>query len=305
MYSLKRRSAGFTLIELLVVIAIIAILIGLLLPAVQKVRESAQRAQCTNNLKQIALALHSYAGSNDSYFPTGSDANGWGWGTYILPNVEQGNLYNALNPSGQSFASAFTSSLPALQTIAPVFICPADPAGTLGDLNDNRKFTAMVPGQSIAIAKSNYIANGGNAGGNPTDGIFGKLSHVKILDITDGTSNTLLVGERDSKGGRWAGLWAGESLNSADNTYVQDVETPLYGLTEYQMFTGYNGTSNFPTRAYGSQHNGQGGANFALADGSVRFIVSTVPWGSTVSGKAAQTFNFLGTKNGGEVVGEY
>src|SRR5262245_3591424 len=126
------RRRGFTLIELLVVIAVIAILIGLLLPAVQKVREAASRMKCSNNLKQIGLALHNYHGAYGS-FPMGSDANGFPVHCYLLPYIEQDNLYKSINftvkPSDPLNAVARS-------TVIPIFLCPSDsnalPAGVPG-----------------------------------------------------------------------------------------------------------------------------------------------------------------------------
>lgn len=314
MYSPRQRSSGFTLIELLVVIAIIAILIGLLIPAVQKVREAAQRASCTNNLKQIGLAFHSYHGANECFPPlcvgtpstSAPNVPSWGWGVFILPYLEQGNLYNQLNPNGQSMTAAFNSpaGLAALQIPIPVFICPSDPQGTKGDLNDNRQFVKAVAGQSIAIAKSNYVVNGGNSNTDPTDGVFGVGSNIRILQISDGTSNTFLAGERDSRNGRYAGLWAGLSAQSGEPAVVG--LTALWGLTQYQMFTGKSGTVNDITATYGSQHSGQSGANFVMCDGSVHFISNTIPWADTAtSGTVPLTYNNLGSRADGNTVGPF
>src|SRR4051794_12639029 len=154
-----RFSGGFTLIELLVVIAIIAVLIGLLLPAVQKVREAANRSKCTNNLKQIGLALHNYHSAN-SKFPAGwygSEVNTatlnqfnvkaqtrpWAWSVYILPYMEQDNLFRRLNPTTNTLPDVFQKDLAALQTLIPTYVCPSDNAEAL-PLNENRPFTQMI-----------------------------------------------------------------------------------------------------------------------------------------------------------------
>src|SRR5262245_13450420 len=144
----KRPRPGFTLIELLVVIAIIAILIGLLLPAVQKVREAAARAQCENNLKQMGLAMHNYHSTMGNFPPGYIDGNfdssgklvapfppagfvgpwnpGWSWGTFILPYMEQQNLYNQINPPANPMGTVMTNNLGLLQQPVKMYICPSD-----------------------------------------------------------------------------------------------------------------------------------------------------------------------------------
>jgi prepilin-type N-terminal cleavage/methylation domain-containing protein/prepilin-type processing-associated H-X9-DG protein len=306
-----RRRPGFTLIELLVVIAIIAILIGLLVPAVQKVREAAARSQCQNNLKQIGLALHNYHGVYKK-FPPGWVGNGaapnlaYGWPTLILPYIEQTNLYNRINPISRSLGTVFTADLGALQVVVPTFLCPSDPNGTQGDLNDNRPFTKAVPGQTVYIAKSNYPGNGGDTSNNLGcgPGVFAQDSKTRITDITDGSSNTLLVGERDSGDilngtvrGRYAALIAGMSTAEATNEQTN----ALVGWTYFQPMTGTNGTLTTPASCFGSAHTG--GMNFLLCDGSVRFVSFDIPWGDTSGGAtiAPQTLNMLGGVRDGRV----
>jgi prepilin-type N-terminal cleavage/methylation domain-containing protein/prepilin-type processing-associated H-X9-DG protein len=236
-HNLRRASGAFTLIELLVVIAIIAILIGLLVPAVQKVRDAAARAQCANNLKQIGLAMHNH---HDTYkaFPSGGtvyledDANtatpsgvgstspatfrsqAWGWGYQILPYIEQGNVWN-IGVSNGKLAKA---------TIIPVYTCPGrrgdlvDPAGWFhsdyaanGGSDMNSTGTARLAGQSehnpngpivLNSAAEDYVtgykpSEQAFRTANPPLPILATMRNVvTMVSISDGTSNTLLVGEK-------------------------------------------------------------------------------------------------------------
>src|SRR5262249_6832513 len=199
-----RRRSAFTLIELLVVIAIIAILIGLLLPAVQKVRDAAARLQCQNNLKQIGIALHCYHGTFESlppgYTSRAATVNGpglgpgWGWAAYLLPHVEQDPVYRQID-----FSRDITDPVHASVRVTSlkVFLCPADsPRGpTFAVVND-------AGGTLPTVAFANYVGVGGTyeVTGFPDtgNGALFRNSRVRFTDITDGTSNTLFVGERTS-----------------------------------------------------------------------------------------------------------
>ncbi len=234
----RRGRGGFTLIELLVVIAIIGILIGLLLPAVQKVRDSAARAQCTNNLKQIGLALHGYHDSQGSFPPGYIDGNtnpnstpdndvgpGWGWAAFLLPYVEQQAAYNQIHfgvPVGTG-SNAAISQLP-----LKVYLCPADGTQETFPVYDST-FTVPV----ATLAHGNYVGCAGweecfnGAGGNPqagpgTDGdpggfglagvgLFWRNSRNRAATVTDGLSNTIFVGERSGNHSpsTWTGAYPG------------------------------------------------------------------------------------------------
>jgi prepilin-type N-terminal cleavage/methylation domain-containing protein len=218
---MTRPRSAFTLIELLVVIAIIAILIGLLLPAVQKVREAASRLKCQNNLKQIGLACHNYHGAYQCLpYGKGKDYRNsplvpgvpvyprWSELALLLPFLEQGNLYNSIDfnyPPETPGMGGVVNFMPAYEnpgrqnaipcrTLVPLFLCPSDPA----------------PEPTTWLGQNNYLGNLGTtymcdvsdqhpSTEDPTakaDGIFYYLSSVRLTDITDGTSNTAMFSEK-------------------------------------------------------------------------------------------------------------
>jgi len=311
--SLGRRSA-FTLIELLVVIAIIAILIGLLLPAVQKVRDAAARMECSNNLKQIGLALHSY---HDAYkgFPKGCapdvDANGnaqysWGssWKVWILPYVEQGNIYNKWQFTANS-GYVNSNNLQWVNRITiSVYRCPASPLPDFYASSYNNGYIEMftsyvgISGSSIDPTCSN-----GGAGLVSGSGILFPNSKVRMTDISDGTSNTMLVGEqgdhlRDTAGTAIPGSFTaitsqgphGWTMGANGDTrippgYQNGGDNREFNCTTVRWMIGQRGLGN--TSGNGTHDNTganiplssghSNGINALYADGSVHFITNSTP----------------------------
>jgi prepilin-type N-terminal cleavage/methylation domain-containing protein/prepilin-type processing-associated H-X9-DG protein len=296
-----RPRQGFTLIELLVVIAIIAILIGLLLPAVQKVREAASRMRCQNNLKQIALAAFNYE-SGHGRFPPGvnmSDAiiqTTYHWSgppdpgrwyslpMALFPYFEQDNLRKNLFDSGtnpQNMNCNGANSVGA--QVVKILICPTDSAmpnpavETYGNLYFGLSSYGGCSGSGQTMTDGRQAAR---------DGIFYMNSDIQIKDITDGTSSTLMYGERSRRNlqtsstaqapGGWA--WV--------NIYAQEDHTMN---TSVRM----EGINPHTVDAFGSQHSGGTISNFAFADGSVKSLSQNID---------LVTYIRLGSRNDGHVL---
>jgi len=351
----NRVRSAFTLIELLFVIAIIAILIGLLVPAVQKVRQAAARAQCSNNLKQLGLACHSY---HDQYkvLPIGEsndDNRNWGWGTMILPYIEQATLFNQLQPliviwyvpgPNTGYGQALGFDVDNLNTSNPCNIVSYNNTNTIltgatipefmSPSDVWPKFTTGIGNNNSLIQKTNYFGNLGtdiysngtgnlNTWGPPTGanwtGVLMQSNNNNstwawsLLQIKDGTSNTALLGEATANA-NVTGTYSGGNLQT-------DGGFGWYHYESTRAFAVWPG-GNPSFQGQGAQCNyfkfmdgrypintqtgpvadwcfssGHGpGANFVFCDGSVHFVSSEVD---------PITYSALGTRNGGEVLGEW
>ncbi len=292
---MRRGSAAraFTLLELLVVLAIIGLLLGLLLAGVQKARSASQRVQCMNNLRQIGLALHGYHDARGSLPPgmrQSPDPNPFlGWEARILPYIEQEALWTeAQSEYSQQPRFSGPPPHPVLSHVIPLFICPAD-----------GRTSGIVLPEAFDVAFTHYLGVAGRNSGS-SDGVLYFDSRVRFADVTDGTSQTLMVGERppssDARFGWWyAGVGQDPSLQgSADMTLgVLDVRTtfrtPTCPFGPYRFAPGSPGNM-CDTFHFWSQHSG--GASFLMVDGAVHFI----PYA------AAGVLPGLASRSGGEVV---
>jgi prepilin-type N-terminal cleavage/methylation domain-containing protein/prepilin-type processing-associated H-X9-DG protein len=303
----RLKSRGFTLIELLVVIAIIGVLVSLLLPAVQQAREAARRTQCRNNLKQIGIALHNYHDQVGS-FPPGTifGDQDYGWGTFILPNLDQAPLYNQLNFLGYGSvitnSSVYTErSLPLVpgvtDTLLSVFLCPSNSMLTHSPV---RPGAGSPSGASLGgFARSDYKGCLGS-GGAAITGMFGKIKATyrptRMRDILDGSSNTFAVGEGYTRFAR--------AIDGPTHPNVGDFGVWIGTNNQHQNVVAETGINHIPNGGaslpvttlnqfddcFASAHTG--GVTFLFADGSVRFISDNINM---------RIYTYLGDKADGNV----
>ena len=324
----KKRRGGFTLVELLVVIAIIGILIGMLLPAVQQVREAARRITCGNQIRQTALAVLNYESSHmdlpagheinplrapnfqleptpGGLQPLGFESNGpfWSWMTRIAPFIELNNVHDQIDfqawPWWQYLADGSTIN----GVVAPTFICPSESRGD-ETWDDGQGNEAAVTSYLGVRGRDSYKESGGQ------DGLIYCNSGTTLGAIGDGTSNTLMIGERLASadleyGWQWAG--AGDNgLGEADvvlgvHERIAVTSNPESTETDFFRQGQVEDPDNLHRFHFWSNH--PGGGMWALADGSVHFYSYTIDSGNNGSnGSAPTVLEQLATRDGQEVV---
>jgi prepilin-type N-terminal cleavage/methylation domain-containing protein/prepilin-type processing-associated H-X9-DG protein len=298
---MRHRHSGFTLVELLVVIAIIGTLVGLLVPAVQSAREAANRSACSNNLKQIGLAIHGYhdarrrlpAGYASAFDDSGNDTGpGWGWAAAILPQMEQVGISTRIDFK-QPIEAAIHAE--ARASIVSPYLCPSDTVPATAFPVGPRDTTGRLRSTTCTVAPSNYVGNFGvSEPGVDGEGVFFRGSDIAYRDITDGLSTTFMVGERSFRYAEatWTGAVSGSQqvptpsspmgfqINNASNfvlAHTGESFDGAHGATEINNFT--------------SRH-GQAG-NYLFADGHVSLLGDSTDYA---------TYKALSTRAKGEVI---
>ncbi len=285
---------GFTLVELLVVIAIIGVLIALLLPAVQQAREAARRMQCSNNLKQTALAMHTYHDIHGQFPLPGMSANELGWTASILPQIEQSAIADNLNYNEGKIQDVSKRKFG--PTRIDAYLCPSAPASEYYSPRADEEYNGE---QSYAL---HYYGILGPQGTNPATGVSysckdttavfggecqeGIMSQwsSKMRDITDGLSNTYLLGENSWVNTDKRRYWLRGKFKDASRGYLYLISKNITAT----LNSGFDDKWN--SVAFGSMH--PGGAMFSKADGSVTFVPETIDF---------STYQATSSKAGGEV----
>lgn len=300
------RRVAFTLIELLVVTAIIAVLLGLLVPAVQKVRESASRLNCINNLKQVSLALLNHhdvfkqfpAGYTSGVDAMGNDSGpGWGWAARLLPHMEQEALFRTLD-----FNKPIDNAANALGREAMIksFLCPSDVGPPKPFAVGPRSANGAMTSTLCMVAPANLVGCFGvGEPGVDGEGVFFRNSAVRIADILDGSSTTFVVGERSFRYAEatWVGAVTGAAHGPTVNSPLPFLESHASNFVLAHTGETYQGPG-YPeeTNHFSAIHTG--GGNFAFADGHVGFLSRNTTYG---------TYKALSTRAGGETIrnGDY
>ena len=289
MKCMNQKRRGFTVIELIIVSLISAVLAALLLPATQQAREAARRSACKNNLKQLALALHNYADTHNC-FPPGyisvKNKNQLGWGTMILPFIEEARLYQKIDKNEDW--NMTRASLQAAKSTINVYICPSDPTDKKeAGLNTHWVVKSGKDLKDTHVAKSNYVTN---------KGVFQKNKSFRIRDFTDGLSNTILGGERETKVG-FGGIWIGAHRweNKVGAYTASSILGDGLGKDKNVPYS-INSKASLAHRmnTFSSRH--EGGAYFMFGDGHVSYISEKVE---------IKTYHALFTHNKEEIPGDY
>jgi prepilin-type N-terminal cleavage/methylation domain-containing protein/prepilin-type processing-associated H-X9-DG protein len=305
----RPHRSAFTLIELLVVIAIIAILIGLLVPAVQKVRESASRTTCQNNLKQIGLAIHNYHDANKKMPPSRVGPQHATWFVMILPYVEQGALYKQWDLSKTYYEQAASVQ----NALVPLYVCPTRRSEAMPSTQYEVSSTGSPDTLAHPGTQGDYACNGGqfynaivdhplcqgpmcyaNAAVNGSGQIVSSQSQTALKDITDGTSQTFLVGEKHSARSKW-----GQSGPSWGEGAIWNGDFPrnfsrIAGQTRWNLGQGPDDLAGPFHCKFGSWHPGV--CQFVFADGHVVALSN---------GLDMDTLQKLACRNDGQVIPSY
>lgn len=324
--------------ELLVVIAIIAVLIALILPAVQHAREAARRVQCRNNLKKIGLAISNYEGTH-GMLPPGTVLSSlitardnrtlihWGWHVFILPQMEQASLYQKLSPDGLFPTQA---QLDLGRTILPEYRCPSSSESAIAGAGGLFNFSTGV-GEPTGIAVTNYVGNGGisrdffhkREGGvlqSHLHETWDNLVCVRLAHISDGTSQTFLAGERINGSVRgqancqsphsfWLGNSAWTNVGFGGAFHTSTPQRSHLALNRCENIS--TGPVLYTGPSFNSAHTG--GAHFLLCDGSVRFVSEDIDSVTTTLGPAPEfnlgpltgTYEKLLHRSDGGILGEF